>query len=431
MSGLLPQIGLVAALVLLNAVFAGSELALVSLREGQLQRLERRSEAGRAVALLARDPNRFLATIQIGITLAGFLASASAAVSLAEPLEEPLSFLGGAARATSIVVVTVVLSYFTLVFGELAPKRIAMQRAEAWGLVVARPLGVLSAVARPAVWLLSSSTDLVVRAFGGDPTREREEVTEEEIRDLVAAQETLDQHQRTMVSGAFDIAFRRLHDVLRPRPEVFVLDSAERCASALRALADSGHSRAPVCDGGSLDHVVGVVHMRDLLVDDESLTAGEVATPMQLLAESARVLEALRTMQAGRVQMAVVVSEHGGAEGIVTVEDLVEEVVGEIYDETDRDLLDVEHRPDGTMRLPGRFPAHDLLDLGIEVPEGPYATVAGFMLNELGRLPDEPGDRVEVAGWTITVESVTPRAITSVTVAPVPADELPDETDQR
>lgn len=431
MSGFLPQIGLVAALVLLNAIFAGSELALVSLREGQLQRLERQSDSGRAVAHLARDPNRFLATIQIGITLAGFLASASAAVSLAEPLEEPLSFLGGAARATSIITVTVVLSYFTLVLGELAPKRIAMQRAEAWALLVARPLGLLSSLTRPAVWLLSASSDVVVRAFGGDPTREREEVTEEEIRDLVAAQETLDQHQRTMVSGAFDIAFRRLHDVLRPRPEVFLLDSSHPCPSALRALADSGHSRAPVCDGGSLDHVVGVVHMRDLLVENPGLTAGDVATPMQLLAESSRVLDALRTMQTGRVQMAVVVSEHGGAEGIVTVEDLVEEVVGEIYDETDRDLLDVDHRPDGTMRLPGRFPAHDLLDLGVAIPEGPYATVAGFVLNELGRLPDEPGDEVQLAGWTITVDAVTPRAITTVTLTPDPvAEEGSGDTDE-
>ena len=184
MSEALPQIGLVVVLVVVNALFAGSEMALVSLRESQLQRLESRGRRGRALARLARDPNRFLATIQIGITLAGFLASAAAAVSLAEPLEEPLSFLGSAAGPVSIVVVTLVLSYFTLVFGELAPKRIAMQRAEGWGLLAAGPLSFVATIARPAVWLLSRSTDLAVRLLGGDPNRHGEEVTEEDYREI-------------------------------------------------------------------------------------------------------------------------------------------------------------------------------------------------------------------------------------------------------
>src|SRR5918999_1353008 len=169
MNGLWPQLGLVVVLVLLNAAFAGSELALVSLREGQLRRLEQRSGTGAVLARLAREPNRFLATIQIGITLAGFLASAAAAVSLAEPLEEPLSFLGGAARPVAIVVVTLLLAYVTLVFGELAPKRVAMQRAESWALVAARPLSIMSLVTRPVVWMLSRSTDPALRPVGRHP----------------------------------------------------------------------------------------------------------------------------------------------------------------------------------------------------------------------------------------------------------------------
>ena len=171
MSGLWPELVLVGVLVLLNAAFAGTEMALVSLRDGQLQRLEQRSATGALVARLARDPNNFLATIQVGITLAGFLASAAAAVSLAEPLEEPLGFLGGAARPVSIVVVTLALAYVTLVFGELAPKRVAMQRAERWALLAARPLSFVSTITRPVVWLLSRSTDLAVRLMGGDPSR--------------------------------------------------------------------------------------------------------------------------------------------------------------------------------------------------------------------------------------------------------------------
>ena len=191
--------------MLLNAAFAGTEMALVSLREGQLQRLEQRSTTGALVALLARDPNRFLATIQIGITLAGFLASAAAAVSLAEPLEAPLGFLGGAARPVAIIIVTLLLAYFTLVLGELAPKRVAMQRAESWALVAARPLSIMSTVTRPVVWLLSRSTDVAVRLMGGDPNMQREEVTEAELRELSATQ-TTSPPARLIIDGAFAIA---------------------------------------------------------------------------------------------------------------------------------------------------------------------------------------------------------------------------------
>ncbi|MGH9267084.1 MAG: hemolysin family protein, partial [Acidimicrobiales bacterium] len=336
MGGVMPQLALVAFLILLNAAFAGSELALVSLREGQLKRLEARGGSGRVLARLAREPNRFLATIQIGITLAGFLASAAAAVSLAEPLEGPLDFLGDLARPAAIVVVTLLLAYFTLVFGELAPKRVAMQRAERWGLLAARPLAFLSALTRPAVWMLSHSTDIAVRLMGGDPRRQREEVSEEELREMVGAHTNFSPEQRVIISGAFEIAERTLDEVLRPRRDVVVLSSDTSAADALEVLVASGHSRAPVAEGGDLDRVVGVVHLRDLLGGGQA-TAGERAKPAAFLPESVQVLHALRDLQQARQQLAVVVDEHGGAEGIVTVEDLLEELVGEIYDETDRD----------------------------------------------------------------------------------------------
>ena len=198
-----PQLTLDAVHVVVNAAFAGTELALVSLRESQLQRLEERSSTGVVLARLARQPNQFLATIQIGITLAGFLASAAAAVSLAQPLEEPLSFLGGAAEAASVIIVTLVHAYITLVFCELAPKRIEMKRAEKWGMVMARPLDLLSTLTKPVVWLLSRSTDLAVRLLGGDPDIQREQVTEEELRDMVAIHETFSDEQRLIIDGAF------------------------------------------------------------------------------------------------------------------------------------------------------------------------------------------------------------------------------------
>lgn len=210
MDGIWPQLGLIAILIAINAWFAGTELAMVSLREGQLQRLAARGGAGPVLARLARDPNRFLATIQIGITLAGFLASASAAVAIAEPLEEPLSFLGGAARPVAIILVTVVLAFLTLVLGELAPKRIAMQKAEQWGLLAARPVAFLAQIARPAVWILSTSADVVVRLMGGDPTRGREDVTEQEILDMVATQTQFTPQQRVIIAGAVELSTRTL-----------------------------------------------------------------------------------------------------------------------------------------------------------------------------------------------------------------------------
>ena len=418
MSAILPELGLVGFLVILNAAFAGTELALVSLREGQLQRLERRSSTGKVLVRLAREPNRFLATIQIGITLAGFLASAAAAVSLAEPLREPLSFLGAAAEPVAVVAVTLALSYVTLVFGELAPKRVAMQRAEQWALVAARPLAAISVVARPAVWLLSRSTDIAVRLLGADPSRDRQDVTEQEIRDLVASQKSLTRKHRLIIDGAFEIAERTLHEVVRPRPDVFVLDSQLPCSEGLGLLAKSGHSRAPVAKGGMLDEAIAQVHLRDL-IDCGGRTIGQVATDLMSMPESQRVLDALLQMQRARVNLALVVDGYGTTAGIVTIEDLLEEVVGEIYDETDKDIPTVEVGPNDTLILPGRFPVHDLHDVGIDgIPEGDYATVAGLLMDRIGRVPKAPGDVIEVGGWKFQVIALRRRAITKVSVAP-------------
>jgi putative hemolysin len=427
-SGLWLQLGLVVVLVLVNAAFSGTEMALVSLREGQLQQLEQRSSTGALVARLARDPNRFLATIQVGITLAGFLASAAAAVSLAEPLERRLDFLGGAARAVSIVVVTLLLSYVTLVIGELAPKRVAMQRAERWALLSARLLSAMAMLTRPVVWLLSRSTDVVVRIMGGDPSVTREEYTEAEIREIVGTQASFTAQQRLIIDGAIEISERTLAEVLRPRPDVFVLDAGQRVAEALPALAASGHSRAPVAHDGNLDEVVGMVHLRDLLGPGDR-PVREVAGELAAFPETAGVLDVLHEMQVRRLQLALVVDEHGAAAGIVTIEDMLEELVGEIYDETDRDVVRVRSEPDGSLVLPGRFPVHDLEDVGVHgMPEGPYATVAGLVLDVLGRVPEAPGDRVTVAGRTIDVIAVDGRAITEVRVSPPAPDHSPPLT---
>jgi putative hemolysin len=415
------EIGLVLLLVVVNAAFAGSEVALISLREGQLRRLEREGGTGRLVAQLARDPNQFLSTIQIGITLAGFLASAAAAVSLADPLVPLLGFLGRAAEPAAVVLVTVVLTYVTLVVGELAPKRIALQRSEGWARRAARPLRVVSIVTRPAVWLLSRSTDLLVRLAGADPGRQREAVTEEEVRDMIATDGVFRPDQRRILAEAIEIAERRLSDVLVPRRDVVAFPDDTPVQEALRVLVGTTHGRAPVYRG-DLDDVLGLVTLQDLVgAEGRIARLADCVRPVVALPESLRVLDALRRLQAERDQLAIVLNEYGGTEGIVTVEDLLEELVGEIYDEFDPDSRDLQPQPDGSIVLPGQFPVHDLPDLGVGLPEGPYATVAGLILKRLGRIPAE-GDAVEVDRWRLEVLEVERRAILQVRLVPPPAD---------
>jgi putative hemolysin len=410
------DIVLVAVLVVLNALFAGSEIALISLREGQLKRLERRGTAAcRTLVRLARDPNRFLATIQVGITLAGFLASAVAAVSLAEPVAPLFSFLGTAREPVAIAVITLILTFVTLVLGELAPKRLAMQYAERWALVMARPLDFLSRASRPAIWLLGRTTDLVVRLFGGDPRAASEQLSPEELRDLVIGHRGLNAEQRTIITGALEIHERILREVLVPRRHVFTIRASVPTAEARVALASSGHTRAPIVRNGHLDDVIGVVTLRDLLDDTRPLA--EVARQPIVFPDSVRVSDALRRFKDEREQFALVANEHGAIDGIVTLEDLLEEIVGEIYDETDRDVMAVRTHPDGALQLPGTFPIHDLVDIGVEMadrPAGDYATVAGLVLTALGRIPTQPGDRVVLAEWTVEVTAVAHHAITEV-----------------
>jgi putative hemolysin len=410
------KILLVLILILVNGALSGSEMALISLRESQIQRLERSSRGGRVLARLSRDPNRFLATIQIGITLAGFLASAFAATSLAKPLVKPLAFLGDAAEPAAIILVTIILTFITLVLGELAPKRIAMQRAEGWATVAARPLDWLAVACRPVVWLLAKATDLVVRLVGGDPSANREEISTEEIRDLVVAQRGFTSQQRDIISGAFEITERDVREIMIPRREVTSIPAAMSTHEALRVLAASGHTRAPVVGPGGLDDLAGVVHLRDLL-GDGGATAEERVRPPLLVPETLKVADAMRQLRLQREQFALVVDEHGAIDGIITMEDLVEEVVGEIYDETDRDVVSVIKESDDVFLLPGSFPLHDLPDIGIDVdrlPDADYTTVAGLILDRLGHVPTGPGEIATLPAFSAEVTEVTGRAITQV-----------------
>ncbi len=422
MSGYWLDLALVAVLVLVNAVFAGSEMALVTLREGQLKALERDGPGGQRLARLARDPNRFLATIQIGITLAGFLASATAAVALAEPLvpsfEGPF---GRAAAPVAIGSVTAVLTFFTLVFGELAPKRLAMQWALPWARAVARPLDVLSTITRPLVLVLGAATNLVVRVLGGKPQAEPEEISPEELRELVVTHRVLNPEQREIITGALELHDRTLSDILVPRASVRWLEPAMTLNEARQALADAGHSRAPVLSREDGERVEGVIHWAAVAAGGHAPVLG-VATPALYLPDSLPVDAALRAFKSARAHLAIVLDEHGQIDGIVTLEDVLEEIVGEIYDETDKDILAIERADDGSLLLPGSFPVHDLPDLDVELadpPVGDYSTIAGLLLVELGAIPEAPGQVVGLdARWEAVVEEVAGHAITRVRLRP-------------
>ena len=406
---------LLAALILLNALFAGSEIAIISVREGQLRQLEQSgTKAARALLWLVDHPTRLLATIQLGITLSGFLASATAAVSLSRPLVPLLGFLGGLAEAAAIAVVTAVLTFLTLVFGELAPKRLAMQFPQRWALAAARPLLTLAVLSRPVVWALGAAADLTVRLVGGRPGRGRIQPTREELRELVAGHHGLHPEERAIITDALGLQGRRLRDIVTPRRKVLTLTSSHSVPVARAALVSSGHTRAPVSPSGRLDEISGVVELRDLL--GEAGTVQTRARPPLLLPDTLGLFDALRRFRTEHEGLAVVMAEGDTVEGIVTLQDLLDEIVGSVAQDTG-----VRAGAAGCFDVPGTFAVHDLPDLGVDLgdlPRGDYVTVAGLILLLLGHLPRRYGERVQVGGWTLEVTEVAHHAITAVRLCP-------------
>jgi putative hemolysin len=422
----------VLAIVLIGGFFAGAEMALVSLREGQVRSLQQRGRRGQRAAKLAQDPNRFLSAVQIGVTVATLLSGAFGAATLVGDLKTTLisdRVPAGWATAIAFVVVTGAISFFTLVLGELAPKRLALQRPEPIALFAAPLLDRISVLARPVVWLLSVCTNLVVRLLGGDPSVGRGVITEEELRDLVTETEAISADERHIVREVFDAGKRQLREVLVPRTEVEFIAAATPLDRAAKIAAASPHSRFPVYQE-SYDDVIGFVHVRDLLVPDvagQPIPVGDISRPVMRLPTSKRVLSALSEMRRDRAHLAIVVDEYGGTAGIVTLEDLVEELVGEIRDEYDRE--------EGPKQLHGgELEVDGLLNLdefaeqtGVNLPEGPYETVAGYVLASLGELPGV-GAEVEVNGHKLTVTKLDGRRIARVRVGEVGADgPAPDE----
>ncbi len=425
MSSTLGNIGLILVFILVGSMFAAAEIALVSLRESQVRGLASRGRRGAAVARLAEDPNRFLAAVQVGVTLAGFLSASFGGVTLSGDLAPHLVDLGlpeGAADIVALVLVTVAISYFSLVLGELAPKRLALQRAEGFALALGPTVDRVAKISRPVIWLLSASTNVVVRLAGGDPRAQREQMSDEELRDLVNTHETLGEEERRIVEDVFEAGDRQIREVMIPRTEVDFLDASTPVFKAAKEALQQPHSRYPVIRG-SADDVIGFVHVRDLLGPDmsgRSLRVGELARQTLVLPWTRPILAALADMRREGMHIAIVADEYGGTAGIVTMEDLVEELIGDIKDEYDVHEAETTVFRGGDVEVDGLLNLDDFEDeTGIELPEGPYETVAGFLMARLGRLP-QVDDWVDFDERRITVREIDGRRVGRVLVSAVP-----------
>ena len=417
--------------ILIGGFFASAELALVSLREGQVQRLSTRGRRGRRLAVVAANPNRFLAAGQVGVTLAGFISAGFGGAEIAPIIAPYLVGWGMSeswAATVSFIGVTLVIAYLSLVLGELVPKRLALQRVESVALASAGTIDVIAKIFRPFIALLSVSTNGIMRLFGGDPHAAKEQMSGEELRDLVAAHEDLSVEERELIDDVFAAGDRELREVMIPRTEVEFLDASMPIFKAVKVIVDQPHSRYPVIRD-SMDDVVGFVHVRDILAPDlaeRSIRVGELVRPITAFPGTKVVLSTLTEMRRLRQHIAIVEDEYGGTAGMVTLEDLVEELIGDIKDEYDLVQRPEAARSFGVTTVDGLLNIEDFAEeTGISLPEGPYETVAGFVVSQLGDVP-EVGNEVIAGAHRFEVTELDGRRIARVRVTPVPIAEADD-----
>jgi putative hemolysin len=422
----LVEIAIILLLTLINGVLALSEMAIVSSRKARLDSLAKRANAGARVALeLAADPTRFLSTVQIGITLVGILAGAYGGATLAEPLGGQLdqfAWIAPYGEEAAIAIVVMLITYLSLVVGELVPKRIALANPERTAALIARPMQILSHVAAPAVWLLRSSTEAILRFLGLSGVRQAT-VTEDEVRSLIA-EGTLAgifaPQERTMIEGVLRLADRSVRAIMTQRADIMWIDKAAGREAVVEMVEASPHTHVLVGDG-SIDKAVGLISTRDLLraaLRGEEIDVAALMRSTLFVADQTPVLKLIELFRRQGVRIAVIVDEYGATEGIVTATDVLEGIAGALPDREDRAEPMIVQRPDGSWLVDAMMPIDEFADVcglaGIS-EEGDFETVAGFIIFKLGRLPNA-GDRVERGNMLLEVVDMDGRRIDKVLV---------------
>lgn len=419
---------LLLVLILVNGFFAASEIALISLNANKIRVMaEEGNNKAKRLADVLSNPSKFLATIQIGITLAGFLASAFAAenfadrlVDLAQMMQVPIP--QKVLKTVAVVVITLILSYFTLVFGELVPKRLAMKFAEPISFAVVSPLNWLSVVTAPFVRQLTVSTNFVVRLFGVDPHADEKLVTEEEIRMLVDVGEekgTIDEDEKEMINNIFEFDNMIVSDIMTHRTDIASIPITAGLHEIIDLLRKRKYTRFPVYED-NIDNIIGILNVKDLIYfwngNSKDFDLRKIIRKPYFVPESKRTDELLKEMQEAKMHMAVVIDEYGGTAGLVTIEDLVEEIVGNIFDEYDEEEKEFEKLDENTYLINGLASLEWVGEfLNVDLPVEDYDTLSGFLIGQLGRIPGE-GEKpvIEFDGLVFKVEEVVEKRIAKV-----------------
>ena len=424
---LLPILVLI-ILVFINAFFAAAEIAVISLSESKLKKqAEDGDKKAKKLLKLTRTPDRFLSAIQIAITLAGFLSSAFAADSFAEPLVKWLYYgkgfttlSPGTLNTIAVILITIVLSYFSLVLGELVPKRLAMKKTDAVARAAVGPVTVVAAVFRPVIWLLSKSTNGVLRLLHIDPKAEEEDVSEDEILmmvDLGEERGAIESSEKELIENIFEFNNTTAEDVMVHRTDMVMIWCDDTGEDIVRTIRESGLSRFPVYEEDA-DDIIGILNTRDYLLNAQSSrpkALRELLRPAYFVPESVRTDVLFRDMQSKKIHLAIVVDEYGGTSGLVTMEDLLEEIVGNIYDEFDpQEEKDIEQLEPGLWRIAGSCELEQVsAALGVEFPEDEESdTLGGLVFAQLSVIPEDGAQfEVDTCGLHIRVTEFKDRHV--------------------
>ncbi len=416
------QIFVLFILIALNAFFAATEIAFISLNDAKIEKQAKQGEKkAKQINEMIKEPSKFLATIQIGITLAGFLSSAFASEAFADklaPIMQQMIPIGlGVWKSISIILITIILSYFTLVFGELVPKRIAMKNAEKVANFSIGIIKVISIITAPFVKFLTFSTNVVSSLFGVKENEE-ETVTEEEIRMMVEVGEekgTIEEQEKELINNVFEFNDKTVSEIMTHRTDIYALDIKDNIEDILTELDEYKYSRIPIYED-SIDEIRGVLYIKDLfkyLNNKEKVGIKDIMREAYFVPQYKMIDDLFKELQKNKKQLAIVVDEYGGTAGIVTMEDILEELVGNIFDEYDDIENEFEKIDENTFRISGSVSISELKKiLKVDVPEGEYDTLSGYLIELLGRIPeDEEKPVIETQNVTYKIEEYEDKRI--------------------